>query len=116
MIKLIASDLDGTIVDTNNNVTVDNLKAIRKTIFYSGGNKISIGTTAKFEISEYLIFRFEGEFTPICTFPFNRNVPIFNYNGVKLQVDFDNMEIQVLSNDGGMLSLTSLNNVISSEF
>lgn len=95
---------------------LDNLKAIRKTIFYSGGNKISIGTTAKFEISEYLIFRFEGEFTPICTFPFNRNVPIFNYNGVKLQVDFDNMEIQVLSNDGGMLSLTSLNNVISSEF
>lgn len=30
MIKLIASDLDGTIVDTNNNVTIDNLKAINE--------------------------------------------------------------------------------------
>ena len=30
MVKLIASDLDGTIIDKNNNICQDNLKAIEK--------------------------------------------------------------------------------------
>ena len=30
MIKLLASDLDGTIIDSNNEITQDNIKAINK--------------------------------------------------------------------------------------